>query len=214
MLKSISNARRILPVLVASAFFTALPSAYAEPPIKLIVGFSPGGGVDVAARIVAQKMQQKLGQTMIVENRPGAGGIIAAGALTASKPDGLTLYMAESGLLVTPHIYKNVKFSIQKSFEPVGMVGSIPIGLVSSNQFPAATPSETISLLQQSPGKYSYGTPGVGTLQHLAGELFKSTAQLDLVHVPYRGGSPIISDLIGGGIGLGIASLASVMTNV
>jgi tripartite-type tricarboxylate transporter receptor subunit TctC len=211
MATPISLARRIFPLLMAAAAWCAAPHAGAEQPIKLLVGYAPGGGVDSAARIVAQKMQQALGQSVIVDNRPGAGGMIAASALAASPPDGQTLLMSESGLLVTPHIYKNVKFSIQKSFEPVGMVGRIHLGLVSSSQLPAATPAELIALLKKSPGAYSYGTPGVGTLQHLGGELFKSAAGVDMLHVPYRGGSQVIKDLASNDIPLGMASLASVM---
>jgi tripartite-type tricarboxylate transporter receptor subunit TctC len=211
MFKMIAITRHLLPAIAALAICTMTQQAQAEQPIKLIVGYSAGGGVDSAARIIAQKMQQALGQPVIVDNRPGAGSIIAAGALTAAEHDGLTLMMAESAFLITPHIYKNAKFSIQKSFEPVGMVGRIHLALVASSQVPATTPADLIALLKKAPEKYSYGTPGVGTLQHLGGELLKSTAQVDMLHVPYRGGSQVIKDLIGGDIALGMASLASVV---
>ena len=211
MFQSIPKAPLILAVIAALTMPMPMPQAHAEQPIRLIVGYAPGGGVDTAARIVAKRIQQNLGQSVIVENRPGAGGIISANALASSPHDGSTLLMAESAFLITPHLYKNVTFSIQKDFEPIGMVARAPLALASSMQFPATTLGELIALLKKSPGKYSDGTPGIGTLQHLSGEVFKSAAQVDMLHVPYHGGLQVVNDLMTGGIDLGIASFPSVM---
>jgi len=197
-------------LLAATGFAFSTSPAAAQPPIKLIVAYAPGGGVDAAARLVARSMQQALQQPVVVDNRPGAGSIIAAKALMSAPPDGLTLFMADSALLLSPYLYDNVKFSMQSSFATIGMVGKVPLAIVGSADFPAATPAQLLAQAK-SANALSYGTPGVGTLQHLSGELLKSSAHANLTHVPYRGGAQVINALLSNDIPLGIVSLTSAL---
>ncbi|MBI5443833.1 MAG: tripartite tricarboxylate transporter substrate binding protein [Deltaproteobacteria bacterium] len=197
---------RLSKALVALLVFAA-SAANAAQPVKLVVGFAAGGGLDTLARILAQNMSPHLGQSIVVENRPGAGGTIAADQVMRATPDGTTLFMADTTVLTAPHIYPKVNFDPQKSFAPVGMVGKAHLVLAAANSFPAKTPQELLSAIRANPGKYSYASVGIGSVHHLSGELLKRTAKLDVVHVAYKGGAPAIKDILAGDIPLGITSL-------
>ena len=149
---------------------------YPNRPVRLLVGFAPGGGMDTIARIIAPKLADFLGQPFLVENRTGAGGALAADALVRAAPDGYVLLLAESGTLIVPAMNPKAAYDPVKQFAAVGGVCALPLALVSSTSFPAANVQELISLLKASPGKYSYASPGVGTLQHLAFEIFLRSA--------------------------------------
>ncbi len=194
-------------------FACAANSCLAQPfparPIHMIVGIAPGGGLDSGARLVGAKLSEVLGQTVLVENRPGAGGTIAAAAVAAAPPDGYTLQYAATSLLISPSLYKNLAFDPVKSFTPVGGVGWEPLVVVVNPAVPARNTAELIALLKANPGKYSYGSPGVGSVHHLAMELFKTQAGVNIVHVPYKGASQYLPDLITGVLPLAIASVAS-----
>ena len=179
---------------------------YPNRPVRLLVGFAPGGGMDTIARIIAPKLADSLGQPFLVENRTGAGGALAADALVRAAPDGYVLLLAESGTLIVPAINPKAAYDPVKQFAAVGGVCALPLALVSSTSFPAANVQELIGLLKASPGKYSYASPGVGTLQHLAFELFMRAAGVQAVHVPYKGATAMMPDLMSGQVPIGVVS--------
>ena len=179
---------------------------YPNRPVRLLVGFAPGGGMDTIARIIAPKLADSLGQPFLVENRTGAGGALAADALVRAAPDGYVLLLAESGTLIVPAMNPKAAYDPVKQFAAVGGVCALPLALVSSTSFPAANVQELIGLLKASPGKYSYASPGVGTLQHLAFELFMRSAGVTAVHVPYKGATAMMPDLMSGQVPIGVVS--------
>ena len=179
---------------------------YPSRPVRFLVGFPPGGGMDTIARVIAPKLQESLGQPFLVENRTGAAGALAADALVKAAPDGYVLLLAESGALVVPAINPKVAYDPVKQFAAIGGVCSLPLALVSSPSFPANNAQELIAVLKANPGKYSYASPGVGTLQHLAFELFMRTAGVQAVHVPYKGATAMMPDLMSGQVPIGIVS--------
>ncbi len=195
--------------LLACAAVPCMAQQYPSRPIHLLVGIAPGGGLDSGARLVAGKWSEVLGQTVVVENRPGAGGTIAAAAVAAAAPDGYTLQYAATSLLISPSLYKNLTFDPIKSFTPVGGVGWEPLVIVVNPSVPAKNTAELIALLKANPGKYSYGSPGVGSVHHLAMEMFKTQAGVNIVHVPYKGAALYLPDLITGVLPIAIASVAS-----
>jgi tripartite-type tricarboxylate transporter receptor subunit TctC len=172
-------------------------------PIKLVVPLTAGGGVDMMARLTAQHLGDQLGQQVVVENQGGAGGTIAANMVAHARPDGYTLiFQSVSSAVVNAHVYKNLQYDPIKDLIPVTLAGSFPLVLVTTPELPAQNLGELIRLLKANPGKYSYGSSGVGTMPHLAGELFKSMAGVDVVHVPYRGNSAIMADLFAGRVAM------------
>ena len=179
---------------------------YPNRPVRVLVGFAPGGGMDTIARIIAPKLADSLGQPFLVENRTGAGGALAADALVRAAPDGYVLLLAESGTLIVPAMNPKAAYDPVKQFAAVGGVCALPLALVSSTSFPAANVQELIGLLKTSPGKYSYASPGVGTLQHLAFELFMRAAGVQAVHVPYKGATAMMPDLMSGQVPIGVVS--------
>jgi len=198
---------RILAGLAALAFaLSAFGQQYPSRPVRMLVGYAAGGGADALARIVAGKLGDALGQQVVVDNRPGAGATVAADALAKSAPDGYTLYFADTAILIAPAVYAKLTYDPVKSFAPVGNVVSLPLVFVANPAVPASTAPELIALLKANPGKYSYGSPGFGTVQHFAFELFKKQAGVDVVHIPYKGAAPIVPDLLSGQIPLAIIS--------
>ena len=179
---------------------------YPNRPVRLLVGFAPGGGMDSIARVIAPKLAESLGQPFLVENRTGAGGALAADALVRAAPDGYVLLLAESGTLIVPAINPKAAYDPVKQFAAVGGVCSLPLALVTSPSFPAANAQELISALKANPGRYSYASPGVGTLQHLAFELFMRSAGVKAVHVPYKGATAMMPDLMSGEVPIGVIS--------
>ena len=195
--------KAIVRTLVVLALFSAGHAAaqgYPNRPIKIIVPFPPGQSVDVVARLVNQPMSQSLGQPVIVDNRPGAGGAIGISALVSSAPDGYTLLIGSSGpLSINPHLQK-VPFDSQKSFTPVSLLATLQYVLVTLPSFPVASPKELITLVKASPGKYNFGASGSGTTQHLAAELFKLRGGLDAVFIPYAGSTATLAEVMSGRI--------------
>lgn len=179
---------------------------YPAKPIRMLVGFPAGGGADGMARLTATHLAEVLGGQIVVENRPGAGGTLAADALAKAPADGYTLYFADTSVLIAPAIYASVPYDPVKSFAPVGMVGMLPLVIVANPSVPANNPAELIALLKANPGKYSYASPGIGTVHHLAMELFRKQAGFDIVHVPYKGATQFIPDLVSGVIPLAVLS--------
>jgi tripartite-type tricarboxylate transporter receptor subunit TctC len=172
-------------------------------PIKLLVPFPPGGGVDNMARIVTERLAQQLGQPILVENQGGGGGTIASSVVARAPADGYTLiFHSVSGAVVNAVTLKNLKYDPINDFTPVTLVSRFPLVMVTNRDIPARDLKEFIALLKANPGKYSYGSSGVGTSIHLASELFKSMAGVDIVHVPYKGTVAVIPDLIAGRVAM------------
>ncbi len=184
----------------------AQTGTYPSRAIKLLVGYPPGGGADILARIFANKLSPLLGQPVVVENRPGAGSTIAAAALASAPPDGYTLFFAESGILVGTTIYDKVGYD-PLTLTPIGALGNLPYSLVVNPAFPATNVRELIDVLKASPGKYSYASPGVGNIAHLSAEMFQKAAGVQIVHVPYKGGTPALADLVSGQVPICFVSL-------
>ena len=184
----------------------ALAQEYPNRAVRVLVGFPPGGGMDTIARIVAPKLSDALGQPFVVENRPGAGGALAADGLVKSASDGYVLLLAESGTLIVPAINPQTSYDPVKQFAAVGGVASLPLAIVTAPSFPAASAQELVAALKADPGKHGYASPGVGTLQHLAFELFLRQAGVRALHVPYKGASAMMPDLMSGQVPIGIVS--------
>lgn len=152
-----------------------------------------------------------LGQQIVVENRTGASGVIAADAVAKAAPDGCTLLLGESGLLINQYLQPNLPFDPVKSFSPVAGLFTLPLILVANNDFPARTPAELIAVLKKSPGKYSYATPGIGTVQHLGFEMLKTQTGAFVVHIPYRGAAQIVPDVVGGSVPLAVLTATAAL---
>lgn len=195
----------LLALLVASSQL-GQAQQYPAKPLRMLVGYSAGGGADALARLIAAKMADGLGQQVLVENRPGAGATIAAAAVASSPADGYTIFFADTALLIAPAIYQKLSFDPVKSFAPVSGACTTPLVIAVNNEVKAASVAELISTLKANPGRLSYGSPGVGTVHHLAMETFKRQAGVDIVHVPYKGASAIIPDVISGQLQIGIIS--------
>jgi tripartite-type tricarboxylate transporter receptor subunit TctC len=192
-----------------------LPRQYPERSIKILVGFAAGGGTDVAARIVAQKLTETLGQSVVVENRPGASGMIAAETVAKSGADGYTLMMGtQTTLAVAPALYRKFAIDATRDFVGVAKAGVSPLVLVVHPSVPARSVMDLIALAKASPGTINFGSGGLGTTPHMAGELFSIQAGIKMVHVAYRGEAPAINDLLGGQLHLIFANLSAVIGNV
>ena len=192
----------------------AMAQTYPAKPVRIIVPFAPGG-VDVTARIIADRLTTALGQPFIVENRPGAGGSVGAKLVTSSDPDGHTLMFSTPGpVVVSPLINRNAGYDTLKNFVPVAIVSKSPLLLVVHPSVPAKTVKELVAYAKANPGKVHYPSPGFGTQPHLVGEMFKSMTGLDIVHVPYRGSAPAITDLLAGQMQTYFDNFANVLQHV
>ena len=198
-------------VALAAATICAAQStdSYPQRPVRMVVGYATGGGADALARVVASKLSEVLGQQVIVDNRPGAGATIAADLVAKAPPDGYTLYFADTAILIAPSVYSSLPYDPAKSFTPIGRVALLPLVFVVNPSLPATNASELVAILKANPGKYSYGSSGVGTLGHLAFELLKLRAGVDIVHIPYKGAAPIVTDLLGNQIQLAVMSVTA-----
>lgn len=203
----------LIPLLAASGPLFA--QAYPAKPIKLVIPFPPGGPLDLAGRAIGQKLQEAWGQPVVVENRPGAGGNIGADAVAKSAPDGYTLVMgALSTHAVNPHLFAKMPYDALKDFAPITLVAVTPNVLVVNPALPANNVQELIALARASPGKLSFASGSNGSAGHLAGELFKTLAGIDIVHVPYKGGAPAMQDLLGGQVQFMFDNLANSMAQM
>ncbi|HEY2230404.1 MAG TPA: tripartite tricarboxylate transporter substrate binding protein [Xanthobacteraceae bacterium] len=195
------RAASLAVLMVIAAPMAAAAQNYPTRPIMLVSPFPPGGSVSLVARIVAEKMSETLGQSVIVENRGGAGGTIGARLVAKSPPDGYTLLLGYTGTLaIGPSMYPNAGFDPHKDFAPVGRIGSAPTMLVVHPSVPAHSVAELIAYAKARPGEVNFGSAGIGTVGHLAGELLATMAGVKLTHVPYKGTGPAVTDLLGGHI--------------
>jgi tripartite-type tricarboxylate transporter receptor subunit TctC len=211
---------RVLLGLVLATGMSALAcqaqtARYPDKPVKIFVGFAAGGGTDVAARILAQKLTETLGQSVVVENRPGASGMIATEMVAKSPADGYTLLMgSQTTLAVAPALYRKFSIDASRDFAGVAMAGVSPLVLVVHPSVPARSVQDLIALARSKPGAINFGSGGLGTTPHMAGELFSIQAGVKMVHVAYRGEAPAINDLLGGQLHLIFANLSAVIGNV
>ena len=205
-------------ILTVAVFFAGSPDAgaqgYPNRPVRMIVPFPPGGGTDILARIVAQKLGERLGQQVIVDNRPGAGTNIGMELAARAVPDGYTLLMASIGVAANPSLYPKMPFDPVRDLAPVTLVAIAPTVLAVHPSVPARTVKQFISLVQSKPGQLNYGSYGSGSGAHLAAELFKLTTGLDIVHVPYKGGGPAITALMSGEVQMVFSSMLPVMPHL
>ncbi len=207
--------RRQFLHLAASAFVTpavarrAFADAYPSRPVRLIVGFTPAGGNDIIARLMGQWLTERLGQTFVIENRPGAGTNIAAELVINSPPDGYTLFVTNLSNAINATLYETLNFDFMRDMLPVAGIAQAPAVLAINSSVPAGTVAEFIAYAKASPGRINMGSAGIGSTGHLAGELFKMMAGIDMTHVPYRGNAPALQDLIAGQIEVLFPSLGS-----
>ena len=187
---------------------------YPSKPIRMVVPFPAGGVVDFVARQIGQKMADSMGQPVIVENRVGAGGTIATEATARAAPDGYTVLVVFDSHAVNSHIYKNLRYDIFKDLVSVSLVAQIPLALMTPRSFAANTIADVVRMAKEKPGALNYGSPGPGTSGHLAAEQFKLLAGVDILHVPYRGGAPLLTALLGEQVQLGIAAPTAFLSNV
>jgi tripartite-type tricarboxylate transporter receptor subunit TctC len=200
--------------LGVSMFATEAGAAetYPSRPVKLIVPFPPGGPTDVQARIVAIEMSKTLGQQIVVDNRAGAGGNIGTEAAATATPDGYTVLFATGGTHgINPSLYKKVPYDAVKDFDPVVFISTSPNVFVANPKFPANTIAELIAYAKNNPGKVNYASAGIGTTTHMSAELLRSMTGIDIVHIPYRGSAPAMTDVMGGQVGLMVDGLPSAM---
>jgi tripartite-type tricarboxylate transporter receptor subunit TctC len=208
------RARRLLAILGLACCGAAAAAAPAYPsrPIRLVVPFPPAGTTDIVARLVAAKLGQALGQTVLVDNRAGAGGIIGADLVAQAPADGYTLLLGSSGpISISPSLQEKPSYDSVHAFAPVSLIATVPTMLVVNPKIPARSVDELIAYAKAHPGKLNFASTGVGATPHLAGELFKSMAQVDIHHIPYKGSAPALNDLIGGQVDLMFEQISAAM---
>lgn len=206
-------------LLGLAASFGAAPAfaadTYPSKPITIIVGYPPGGSTDLVGRFVGTELSNRLKQTVVIENLGGAGGAIGAQKVAKAQADGYTLLVAANNeVAIAPLINKAIKYDVFKDFTPIGLVATQPMVLVASNSTGVKTANEFIKLVAAHPGKYSYGSSGVGTALHLAGEMIKQSSSLDMIHVPYKGVAPLTNDLVGNNLEFGMFVLSSGLPHI
>jgi tripartite-type tricarboxylate transporter receptor subunit TctC len=201
-------------LLMLAAGRLAAAQEWPAKPVTLIVPFAAGGTTDLVARPLAQSLAARLGQPVIVDNRAGAGGTIGAGIAARSAPDGYTLFLATIAHTIAPGMYRNLSYDFIHDFDPITVVAEVPNVLIVNPSVPARTSAELIAYAKANPGKVNFGSAGPGSVEHLSGELYRSMAGIDIVHVPYKGGAPMMADLIAGHIEMAIETSGSALPHV
>ncbi|MFC5498928.1 Bug family tripartite tricarboxylate transporter substrate binding protein [Caenimonas terrae] len=207
--------RHLLAALLLAPALALAQAAYPAKPIRLIVPFTPGGVTDTSGRLVAEQLSRRLGQQVIVDNRPGASGNIGTQMVAAAEPDGYTLLLGFDGtMVINPHVFEKVPFNTVRDFAPVGKIGDAVLILVANPAFPARNVKDMIALSKTQAGGLSFGTSGTGGTPHIAGELLKQRTGANLVHVPYKGGGQALTDVLGNNIPLVYTAIASAVQYV
>lgn len=201
----------VAAVLGFAAAVPACAAGYPDKPIKMLVGFLPGGGTDVTARLLATKLSEKLGQSVIVENRPGAGGMIATAAVARSAPDGYTMLMASAADAAQHLMHKDLSYDLLKDFAPVSLVVTVPFALAAKPTLPVNDVAELVELARAHPGELRYASSGMGSAAHLSNELFNTMAKVRIVHIPYKGVAEGVTAVASNQIDMVFASFPSVM---
>ena len=205
----------VLVMLFVMVPTVAHGQAYPTKPIRLIVPFPPGGINDVLARLIGQRLGDTLAQPILIENRPGAGGTIGSNAVAKAVADGYTLlFGATSTVAVSPNLYTQLPYDPIKDFHPIGQIASVASVLVVHPALPAQSLTELVALARAKPGTLNFGSAGSGTSQHMGGELLKSLARIDMVHVPYKGGGPAMADLVGGQLSMMIEPIPTALPQI
>ena len=215
-MKPFTRLAAILCVLPA-AFATGTAAAQAWPShaITLVVPFAPGGTTDIIARPLGQKLSEAFGQPVLIENRAGAGGTVGAASVARAAPDGYTIFMATVAHPIATSLYKGkLSYDFERDFAPITVVASVPNLVIVNPTLPVKTQAELIAYLKANPGKVSYGSAGIGSIEHLSGELFRSMTGTEMTHIPYKGGAPMMTDLLGGQIQMAIETSGSAAPHV
>jgi tripartite-type tricarboxylate transporter receptor subunit TctC len=199
---------------ISMVFVSSPLAAFPEKPIRMIVPFPPGGNTDINARAVQNKMSENIGQRVIIENRGGAGGTIGSEIASRSAPDGYTILMVSAAHVINPSMVKNIPYDTLEAFDGIAVVANVPSVLLAHPSLPYKTLQELIAYAKSNPGKVNYASSGHGTIGHLAAELMKSRANIDMVHVPYRGNAPAMIDLLGGHVDIMFSSLPSAIGHI
>jgi len=185
--------------LLALSSALAWAQDYPSKPVRMVVGFPPGGGTDVVARILQPRLTELLGQTIVIDNRPGATGTVAAGQVAKSTPDGYTIMMGHVSVnAIAPSLFANLPYDVNRDFAPIALAASVPHLVVVHPSLPVTTLKELVAYLKAQPGKLTYPSAGNGSMPHLAGEVFQAMAGVKMVHVPYKGSGQSMQDLLGG----------------
>jgi len=192
---------------------SAISQPYPGRPIRMIVPYSAGGASDIVMRILAQKLPEFLGQQVVVDNRPGAGGLIGTDTVAKAAPDGYTLLATSTPHVILPHLHKKIPFDALRDFAPIMQFGDQPYALTVHPSIGVNSVKELIALAQKQPGKINYASSGNGGAQHMFAALFVSMAKIDMVHIPYKGSGPARADLLGGQVKVGCLGIASVLAN-
>src|SRR5580704_16286506 len=187
-------------MLIAAGTLAAAQGTFPSRPVHLYVPFAPGGAVDIVARTLGDELARRWSGTVVVENRPGAGGVVASEAAAKAPPDGYTLIVVATGHALNPHLYAKLPYDSFNDFTPISQIGTSPNMLLVRADAPYKTLIDLIAAARERPGQITYGHAGNGTSSHLAGELLKYTAKIDITSIPYKGGAPALTDLIGGHI--------------
>ena len=188
--------------------------AQSDKVVKFILPVSPGSGVDGIARASSNALSKALGQTIVIENQPGAGGVVGTSAMIKSAPDGLTLSMVSNNHVIYPAVLKSVPFDPVADITPIAVIGATPLVLVINPKVPATNMKELVALFKANPGKYNYASSGNGTILHLAPEMFKDVTQTFVTHIPYRGVAPMVQDIIAGQVDMGVLALPSAQAHI
>jgi tripartite-type tricarboxylate transporter receptor subunit TctC len=197
-------------VLSCTALGVSAQGNYPDQPIKWLVPYPPGGGTDTLARTLADAMRAGLGQTFLIENRPGAATNIAAEAVAHAKPDGYTIMSADNAMLAfNEHLFKKLPYNPEKDFTYIGTIGRLPLALVVNPNFPAKTFAEFLAYVKANPGKVDYASPGPGSPHHLAMEMFKTRTKTEMTHIAYKGAAPAVQDVVGGQVPVMFLDLAA-----
>ena len=200
-------------VFVIAALLLATGGAalaqYPERPLRLIVPFAPGGGADLTSRLISQRLPDLLGRQVVVDNRAGGASNIGSEAVARAAPDGYTLLLGSLSTSVNASLFPKLSFNVLKDFEPVSLLATVPLMVVVHPSFAAQSIAELIAMAKAKPGALNYASGGLGSANHVAGELFKSMAGVQITHVPYKGGGPALADLLGGHVGLLISTVTS-----
>ena len=201
----------ILSVVFLLNAGSAWPQAFPSKPIKLIVGFPPGGGSDAAARLLGAALATKFGQPVVVENKPGANTILATQFVQSQPADGYTLLFVSASFAINPSLYK-LTYDIEKDFTPVGLVALVPLLLITNNDVPARNAGELAAMAKAQPGKLTYASFGQGSAAHLAGELFCAMTGTEILHVPFKGSAPAVTEVLGGRVSMMFPGIGSALS--
>src|SRR5436190_480782 len=224
----IARPRHALPLRTRRAFVQAMAAAcasaviprfataqaYPTKPLRWIVGFPPGGGADIVSRIMAPWLAERLGQPVVIENKPGASTNISVQTVVSSPPDGYTLLFVAASAAVNATLFDNLQFNLVRDIAPVSGLVDFPLVMIANPSVPAATVAEFIAYAKANPGKITVASFGTGSTSHVAGELFKAMAGVNLVHVPYRGGAPMLTDLVGGQVQVGFDVMTTALPHI